>query len=226
MSWNHPSPAADETAWIARARPLGTILCEAAFRIVEDVYIGPADGFTPREWAEARVPLPPPALPCRLPGRVITADLLDHEDALIAHYRRIVAIATRHGKHAALRQPFPWFAVTPVIIGHGEVRAGFPWNDDLDSATAILRALASAGQAPDGTVWDDEDQGWAIRITAMAGTIRGVEWDAEGPPPADAGWAVEAGLLARQAAAALARLDVIQGRLAHALGRDCWTRRP
>lgn len=226
MSQGHrrapPPPELEDAAWTARARPLDVVLCDAVFRVADDLYVGPEDGFTPREWEEARVALLPPALPCRVPGWVATIDLLDREDELIAYYGRLVAAAGAHGKGASLRTPSPYFVVKPVIIGLGEALASFPWSDGLRDTRPVLGALAASGRAAKGCIWDDVEQSWRIRIVAAGGTTCFVEWDGEGPPPADAGWVVDTATLARQAVEALARLCTTHDRLTRALGRNHW----
>ena len=220
-----PTPELEDAAWMTQARPLDAFVCDAVFRFADSFYIGPDNGFTQREWEAARVPLRPPALPCRIPGRLATADLLGREDELITYYERLVAVAEAHGKAASLRNPFPCFSVNPTFISGGEALASFAWTDDVPESTAVLTALAGSANGAAGLIWDDQDQGWAIRIVAGSKTTFFVEWDAEGQPPADAGWAVDASSLACQAAEALTRLKVIHGRLMGALGHDHWSYR-
>ncbi len=209
---------------MARARPLDAFLCDAVFRIADSFRVGPENDATPSQRAGSRVALRPPGLSCRAPGRVATVDLIGREDELIACYERLVAAARAHGEAASLRNPFPHFSVGPAIIGGGEVLAAFPWSDDLGDTVPVLEALAGSGHVATGRVWEDQDQGWHVRIVAADGASCFVEWDGEGPPPTDAGWKVDAAALARQAADALARLDTIHGRLVRALGRDHWLR--
>jgi hypothetical protein len=215
-------PGMADAPWMAVARRLDAFQCDAAFQIAETFYVGAENGFTPREWEEARIPLPPPALPCRIPGLVTTDDLLDREDELIAYYQRLIAVAEAHGKANVLGKPFPYFSVGPRLIGGGEVLAGFLWTDDVPDTRSVLEALAGLEPGATGLVWDDQDQGWRILIAAAGDAAYFVEWNAEGAPPVDGGWVLDAATLARPASEALARLETIHGRLAAALGRDFW----
>ncbi|WP_158928224.1 hypothetical protein [Acidisphaera sp. S103] len=177
---------------------------------------------TSDEWQTANVRLPQPDLPRQFANQVTTAELLDHEDALIAHYRRIVETAQQHGKAASL-QPFPYFRTEPAIVAGNQVLTEFAWNDDIHETRTVLEILAESGNGPPRLLHDDQDQGWRILIAATDAVTCFIEWDAEGPPPSTGGYAVEAAELARQAGAALARLRIIHARLVQALGRDHWT---
>jgi hypothetical protein len=221
-----PLPGGAYAAWITQARLLPAFTCDAVFRIEPNVYIGPDDGMTSLEWETANVSLPPLDLPRQFADRVTTAELLGREDALISHYRRIVEVTDRHGKTASLR-PFPYFRTEPAIIGGDEVLTEFAWNDDVHETQTVLEMLAESGGGPPRLLDDNQDQGWRILIVTTGAVTCFIEWDAEGPPPAVGGYAVDAVALAGQAGAALARLRIIHDRLVLALGRDYWTyRRP
>jgi hypothetical protein len=221
-----PLPSGPYGDWIAQVRPLHVFACEAVFRIEPSFYIGPDNGMTPLEWETANIRLPPLDLPRQFADRVTAAELLGREDALIAHYRRIVEVAETHGKTASLR-PFPYFRTEPAIIANDEVLTEFSWNDDVHETQAVLEILAESGGGVPRLLHDDQDQGWHILIAATGATTCFIEWDAEGPPPTVGGYAVDAEALARQAGAALARLQIIHDRLVRAFGQDYWTsRRP
>jgi hypothetical protein len=220
-----PVPSGEYGAWIAQAHPLPLFTCDAVFRIEPSFYIGPDNGMTSLEWETANVRLPPPDLPRQFADRVSTAELLDREDALISHYRRIVEVAEKHGKTASL-QPFPYFRTEPVIIGGDAVLTAFSWNDDMHETRAVLEILAEDSRGVPQLLHDDQDQGWHILIATTDAMTFFIEWDAEGPPPATGGYAVDTAELARQAGAALERLQIIHDRLVHAFGQDYWTYRP
>ncbi|MCP1551313.1 MULTISPECIES: hypothetical protein [Methylorubrum] len=205
--------------WMARARPLGPLLCDAAFRIADSLSIGPENDIGPADWERLRVPLDAADLPCRVPRLAATLDLPGREAALAAHYGRLIATTRRHGKPTALAQPFPYFSVTPLMLEDGQPVVSFPWTDDVPQTAAFLRALADAG--PDGVVWDAIDQGWFLRILVRDGTL----FIAEGDPDEGADVVVrgDAGAVAAQAAAALARLSGLHAGLIRVFGRDFWS---
>jgi hypothetical protein len=213
-----------EGAWIAQARPLRSFACDAAFHIAPSIYVGPDNGMTPLEWATANVRLPPVMLPRQFPDEATTMEVLDREDALIGHYRRILQVTEQHGKAASL-QPFPYFRTQPAIIADDTVLTEFSWTDDIPETRTVLEILAQSGGAAPGLLHDDQDQGWRILIVARDGSIVFIEWEGEGPPLADGGYAVDSAELARQAGAALERLRIIHERLVLALGRDYWSYR-
>jgi hypothetical protein len=219
-----PLPSGEYGAWIAQARRLHVFVCDAVFWIEPSFYIGPDDGMTSLEWETANVRLPPLDLPRQLADRVTTAELLGREDALISHYRRLVEVAEMHSETASLR-PFPYFRTQPAIITSDEVLTEFSWNDDIHETQTILEMLAESGGGAPRLLHDDQDQGWHILIVATDAVTCFIEWDAEGPPPAVGGYAVDAAGLARQAGAALDRLQIIHDRLVRALGQDYWTYR-
>ena len=209
---------------MAQARPLAPFLCDVVFRVAEDVYVGPDSGITPEDWASQRIPLPVPDLPCRLPGGVVTADLLGREEVLADHAARVRRVLEAHGKAAAPPSAFPLFTPRPVILGQGTALASWPWSDTLPEAARVLQLLAGAQHAEPGTpLLDDEEQGWHLRMVSAGGTVCFVEWDAEGPPPPETAWRVDAASLARQAASALTRLRTIHARLQQRLGLDVWS---
>jgi hypothetical protein len=219
-----PLPSGEYGAWIAQARHLPVFTCDAVFRIESSVYIGPDNGMTEPEWETANIRLPPLDLPRQFVDRVTTAEALDREDALISHYRRIVAVVETHGKSTSL-QSFPYFRTQPTIIASDEVLTEFSWNDNIHETQAVLEILTEADGGAPRSLHDDQDQGWHILIVATDAGTCFIEWDAEGPPPIEGGYAVDAAELARQAGAAFERLRIIHDRLVQALGQDYWTYR-
>ena len=216
-----PVAAGDQDAWIAQACVVDDFACEAVFALAPSVYVGPDNGISAADWNAARVQLPPVALFRQIATCVTTAELLGHEDKLVAHYRGVVEIARMHGKAESLRS-FPYFRIKPAIIAAGHFLTEFPWTDTLHETRTILEVLAAAGGAP-GLVHADTDQGWELIIVATGAATCLIEWDAEGPPPTGRGFAFDPSRLAQQAAAALARLHVIHTRLVEAMGHDHWT---
>ena len=217
-----PLPTGEHGAWIADARTVTSFECDAVFHIEASFYIGPSDGMASLEWETVNVRLPPVDLPRRFIDRVTTAELINHEDALIDHYRHIIRIAEAHGKSASL-SPFPYFRTQPEITAEGQVLTEFSWNDDVHETRTILELLAGADHGPPQLLHDDQDQGWHVLIAATGAATCLVEWDAEDRIPTSQGYAFEPAELGSQAASALERLNVIHQRLIEAIGRDYWT---
>ena len=213
-----------DALWTVQARRLNAFGCDAAFRIEPSFYIGPDHGMTALDTEVSRLPLPSPDLARRLPFQVTTAELLGQEDKLVEHYRRLVAIAATHGKTASLR-PFPYFRIQPVILSEDQLLTAFSWNDDLHETQTVLEILAGCASGAPRLLHDDQDQGWRILIAVTETATCFIEWDGEGPPPAEGGYAVDTVALALQAKTALERLGIIHDRLMRALGKDYWTYR-
>ncbi len=214
-----PVPNEEDGRWIAQARTVPAFVCDAVFGVEPSFYVGPDNGMSSMEWDTANVRLPPIGLTCRFAGRVTTAELLGQEDALIAHYRRIIGLAGEHGKTRSLR-PFPYFRIQPAIFADGQTLTSFSWTDDLHETRLVLDMFVDAATGPARLVHADEDQGWGLLVAASAVATCLIEWDAEGPPPAEAGLAFDRAELARQASAALGRLRIVHSRLVDAMGRD------
>ena len=215
-------PTGDDGAWIAQARTVPSFECDAVFAVEPSVYIGPDNGMSRMDWETANVRLPPVELARRAADRITTKALLGREAALLAHYRRVIAVAERYGKTRSLR-PFPYFRVQPEIVADGQTLTSFSWVDDAHATRTVLDSLVEAASGPARLVHSDLDQGWAVLIVATGSATCLVEWDAEGPPPAGDGLAFDPAELARQASAARSRLQTIHSRLVSAIGRDGWT---
>ncbi|HEY1741846.1 MAG TPA: hypothetical protein VGG18_01680 [Granulicella sp.] len=92
----------------------------------------------------------------------------------------------------------------------------------------LLSQLANM-QEPVGELYDDLDQGWALRILLSAEEVFSLEWDWEGPED----WKTHARALrfdrrrlAEQAEAALSRLLVVHRSLVESMGEDYWNTPP
>ena len=211
-----------EAAWIERARRLIAFECEVTFDLQLGFYIGPANDIAAADW---QVPLPPVDLPRRFADRITTTELLGQEAPLIDYYRQVVTLAERHCKRSSL-QPFPYFRTKPAIIADGAVLTELSWNDDVNETAAVLTAFMEAGTGPDRLVHCDVDQGWEILVVTKVSATCWIEWNAEGPPPVQGGFAADREELARLAHAALMRMRTVHALLINALGHDYWTYRP
>ena len=214
-----------DAAWIERACWLDTFRCDVAFTVSESVYIGPDNDIGPGVFEQSRVHLPPFDLPLLDGKQILSEDLIGHENALAAHYGRLIRVAADHGKTHSLRHPFPYFALNPVILAGGRALATFPWSDDVLEARAVMDTLAQVRPGTCGIVLDDQDQGWGIRFAIKDNAMYFVEWDAEEAYPKEGGYGIDALTLVSQARLALGRLETIHARLIQMLGRDYWTYR-
>ncbi len=213
----------DDADWVPRATRLDRFVCDVAFLIVPDVYVGPDNGMSPLQYAKMRVDLPPPGLPIAEPDGVLTESLFGREDQLARYYERLIAIAAMQGKQKSLTTPFPYFSSRPVIRGEGKSLFSFMLYDEFYGVIEVLKALAERRGPEPAELLDNLDQHWAIRILSQNGWIYILEWDCDDDDDILAGYAFESGELNRQAAAALARYRTIHGRLVERLGRDYWT---
>lgn len=217
----------DDRVWLPAAQPVQDFVCDVSFAIRTKLTTlrGPdADG---RMESVLLAEVPPPALPQRAPGIVITADILGHMDELVAHYRRIVAAAEQAGLARHLQHPLHYFRVQPVILA-GEELTEFAWYDSVLEAKKVLRAIAECNldaEEPE-EILDDLEQCWRGRLAVWRRRIGLVEWDWDHAslPPAP-GYSFDGEALVKQARAALQRLDVVHGELVRALGQDYWNHR-
>ncbi len=217
-----PVPTDEDGTWITQARTVPSFVCDAVFGVEPSFYVGPENGMSSVEWETANVRLPPVGLACRFADRVTTEELLGHEDALVAHYRRIIEIAGKYDKTKSLRT-FPYFRIQPAVIADGHLLTSFSWTDGVHETQTVLDVFVEAAAGPARLVHADQDQGWSLLVVASGVATCLIEWDAEGPPPAEGGLAFDHAELARQASAALERLKIIHSRLVKAIGRDYWT---
>jgi hypothetical protein len=145
-------------------------------------------------------------------------------EQLVAYYRRLIAAAEEAGLTDQLQRPFPHFAVKPVITADTELTE-FAWYDTVSEASAVLRAIATCplDASEPQEILDDLEQGWRGRLAVWRGRIGLVEWDWEHTAmPPTPGYSFDAAQLAKQAGAALERLEAIHRELVQALGRDYW----
>ncbi|MGC1304657.1 MAG: hypothetical protein WA840_19985 [Caulobacteraceae bacterium] len=211
----------DDDAWIAGATLIHDFACDAVFEVERTLLrdVG-------RDDLEAlRGPLRAAGLPSVDDGYVATAALVGREQDLAGYYQRLIAVLTRRGRTEALTRPFPHFRVQPLILSAGTGLTEFSWVDSVPETASVLEALAGApaGADADGLVWDDLDQGWAVRILARGETTYLVEWNWEDEADVPAGYGFRTDALADQAAGALERLTAMHRHLVQALGRDYWS---
>lgn len=162
-----------------------------------------------------------PELPQVL-GHVLTADADDHEAELIRHFARLPPLPNRAWRRGTAE--FCSLGVNLLVCLPGEepvlvdMFAG-SWK----TARAMLDVLADL-QHPAGVLYDNLDQGWALRILLEQDAVLVLEWDWEAADPRQDARVLRLPRrdLAVQAAAARQRLDHLHGALTAALGHDLW----
>ncbi len=213
-----------QTDWMATARPAPAFMLDARFD---------APAHVPGWMLEHGTTNGPRIDPVPLPnhfGAVTTADAIGHEDALAAHYQRILQAAPPPTRWRPDIAQYRGFAVD-LAIGFADEH---PLQIDMLggavlSATELLQQLADPA-SPDDVLYDNLDQGWALRMTTIGEQVFTLKWDWERPASQDTPRALRfpRPLLAVQAQAALQRLEHVHGVLAQAVGTDLWMppRRP
>ena len=212
----------DDLAWTAGSRRLDAFRCDSLFAVRTAIQF--CDEATGRILPEATVALPQPGIPLIATEYAAASALLGRTDEIVRHYRRVVAAYADRGRLRDLGGRSVPFWVRPAVVAGTEVVTSLVWYDTVPEATAFLQALAEAAAGVDGEVWDDQDQGWSIRVARLGPVTYLTEWDGEGAVPP--GFAFDAAALAREADAALRQLRTLHGRLVAELGCDFWSYGP
>ncbi len=208
----------ERTDWIATARPAPPFTLDACLD---------APSHVPGWMLEPGTSHSPTIDPVRLPNRfgfVTTADASGQAPLLAAHYRRILHAAPRR---AAWRQDiarFACFEVDLVIAVENEHPLRIEMFGGAAMAAAELLGRLGDPTGPDGVLYDNLDQGWALRVTATATEVFTLEWNWERPAAEDEPRALRfpRPLLASQARNALKRLEQLHAALVLAIGTDLW----
>jgi hypothetical protein len=220
-------PNLDDRVWLPAARPVENFVCDVSFRVNGKLTTLRDGDVSGRRESVVLVEVATPELPQRVPGGIITADIVGHTEALVAYYRRLIAAAEEAGLTDQLQCPFPYFAVKPIIMADTELTE-FAWYDTVSEASAVLRAITTCplDASKPQEILDDLEQGWRGRLAVWRGRIGLVEWNWEHTAlPPTQGYSFDAAKLASQADAALQRLEAIHRQLVQALGRDHWNYR-
>jgi hypothetical protein len=220
-------PNLDDRIWLPATRPVADFVCDVSFRVDGKLTTLRDEDASGRREGVVSAEVAPPGLPRCVPSGIITADIVGHTEQLVAYYRRLIAAAEEAGLTDQLQRPFPHFAVKPVIIADAELTE-FAWYDSVSEASTVLRAIATCpldASEPE-EILDNLDQGWRGRLAVSRGRIGLVEWNWEQTAlPPTPGYSFDAAQLAKQADAALQRLEVIHRELVETLGRDYWNYR-
>jgi hypothetical protein len=217
----------DDRAWLAAAQPVANFVCDISFCVEGKLTTWRDTDGSGRRENVVLAEVAPPRLPPRRPNGVVTADIVGRTEELVTYYQRLIAAAAEAGITSELQQPFPHFAVKPVIMADAEL-SGFAWHDTVAEANAVLGAIATCplNASEPREILDDLEQGWRGRLVVWRGRIGLVEWKWEDTAlPPTPGYSFDAAQLVGQADAALQRLKAIHRELVQALGRDYWNNR-
>ncbi len=212
----------EATAWMADTRPAPVFMLDACFD---------APAHVPGWMLEQNTSNGPTIDPVPLPnhaGFVTTTDAIGHEQTLAAHYRRILAAAPPPARWRPDIARFCCFEVD-LVIGIAEehpLRIEMFRGATL-AATELLGQLADPA-SPDGVLYDNLDQGWALRMNAVGSDVFTLEWNWERPLGEDEPRILRfpRPLLAVQARSALQRLHYVHHVLVQAIGIDLWNLPP
>ena len=216
-----PPSNPDDAAWIEGATQVHDFTVDSLFLIAPHIQF--CDEQTGRIIPGEAEHLPIPDLPFIQPEWVTASSLHGQEDELIRHYKRIFAAFAQHGRSAQLRPRSNQFWLKPAIVENGAILTRCSWYDTVPEAEALLQALIGAAHAPDGEVWDDLDQGWAIRIVKSGGMTCLAEWNWEDGETAPAGYVFNAAKMAQRATVALTELRALHETLVETFGCDWWS---
>lgn len=161
-------------------------------------------------------------------GFVLSSEVVGREDELSVYYRRLLERRSPFSSDANVRQ-FQCLEVDLFVTFKDE----HPLHIEQFGAAVLgcreLLAQLASMQEPVGELYDNLDQGWALRILLSSEEVFSLEWDWEGPED----WRTHARALrfdrrrlAEQAEAALSRLLVVHRSLVESMGEDYWNTPP
>ncbi len=211
---------ADTMDWRTSCRPAPPFRLDACFE---------APGYVPGWMLQNPAGTAPLVAPTPLAdafGNVLAKATMGQEALLAAHYRRILAAAPdwRQWRNAHRG----CFDVDLVINIEGEHLLRLEmFNGAAAAADELLTQLADA-QAPPNILYDNLDQGWALRMESTPEAVLTLEWNWEIPAAADSPRALRfpRKALAAQAGEALLRLRHVRATLIQELGTDLWNQPP
>ena len=117
-----------------------------------------------------------PELP-HLSGHVLTADAAARPDMLVRYFTQLPALPPPHRRH----ETAPWNSLEVNVLidvpGHHPAIAD-SFGPSIRAAQALLDALGDTAAAP-GTVYDNLDQGWALKIAVQPDAVIVLDWDCD-----------------------------------------------
>ena len=211
---------ADTTDWMPSSRPSPPFSLDACFE---------APCYVPGWMLEDGSRKTPPVAPTPLAndfGDVRAGTAIGQEATLAEHYRRILLAAPSWRQWRAAHRGC--FDVDLVICIEGEHELRLEMFNGAACGAGELLALLADVDAPPDTLYDNLDQGWALRMVTTPDAVFTLEWDWERPAADDCPRALRfpRRKLAAQAGDALARLRHVHGTLVRDLGADLWNQPP
>ena len=207
----------DDDSWIP------TTCTHAEFRLDAGYAVTPyVPGWMLPVGAPDDPPIPLPDLP-EIAGHVLTADAVGLEAELVHHFSRLPPLPGL----ACQREiaPFSSLSVNLLLCLPGEAPVVADMFAGSRLAVASLLDDLSNTAGVGGIVYDNLDQGWALRILVEADAVLVLDWDPEEGDPREGARALRLPrrAVAEQAAASRRRLDHLHATLLRALGRDLWS---
>jgi hypothetical protein len=166
-----------------------------------------------------------PDLP-QVVGHVLTADAIGHETELLRYFSQLPQLPGRSSRRETA--PFCSLAVNLLLRLPGEPPiVADMFAGSRPAAAALLDGLADT-DAPGGSLYDNLDQGWALRILVQHDAVLVLDWSGEADERREDARALRLSrhAVAAQAIAARRRLDHLHSVLMDVLGRDLWPTRP
>ena len=114
-------------------------------------------------------------IPRASPSGVRTVEILGHEAALAAYYRRIIELTSRYRLSFLSVRHYFWLRLQ-LCNPQCEIKISFPWYDSFYGIEGFLAAIAEINS---GLVYDDEDQGWGLEVHALEGLVYVRQWEPE-----------------------------------------------
>jgi hypothetical protein len=207
---------ADTTDWMPSSRPSPPFRLDVCF--AAPCYV---PGWMLQNASCKTAPVAPTPLANDV-GYVLSEAAIGHEAALAEHYRRILVAAPDWRRWRDAHRGC--FEVDLVIRIEGEHDLQLEMFGGAALAAAELLILLADSDAPPDTLYDNLDQGWALRMVATPDAIFTREWDWERPAAEDKPRALSFPRreLAAQAANALEQLRQVHGALVRDIGTDLW----
>lgn len=167
-------------------------------------------------------PVPLPDLP-QVAGHVLAANAVGREAELIRYFSRLPQLPDR----ASWRE-ITEFSSLPVNLllslpGEDPIVADM-FAGSRRAADSLLDDLSNV-EGAGGTVYDNLDQGWALRIMVRADAVLVLDWNPEAADPRESARVLQLprSAVAVQAIAARHRLDHLHAVMLHTLGRNLWS---